>query len=838
MEPEDKVRIRKNYTTLIEDLQVEYFVLDYLFQQGILTLDDKERIMAEVTHQDQAKKLLDMLVRSDSPSAYTEFCVALKQDYDYLLERLQNTEVSEQDIITYTANFVNQNEVFKAVRAELSQHYVEMFTRPDPIPWNEDMNITLPNVYTELKIMNKNTYDRYLTGPLDLNDIFTTLPLPGSTRVPKTVMIDGVAGMGKTTLCYKMAYDWTDPNTKNSVRKFGLVLMAELQHILTTDASFEDSLYDILFPADFKYSKEDVIQCIHENEQDILLILDGFTESNPTVQSQVLKILQGKLLHKISVMITARPSKLHAKYFDLRVRCKGFTIENAKRFITQFFRHKPVGFSVRLIVQIVQHPYLEQLVQNPFNTLLLCLLWEDHHGSLPRSLTQLFRVIIQVIVRKICYDKYQGDLVDNGEISEENIEACEKLMDQIQELAFEGLVNSRSEFTQKELEAKIADRTLHLTGFLVKSSSKTNLALENGSQYSFIHKNIQEILAALHVPKLSEELRSFHFRQFLEQRHTRILCAFIIGVLKDDHEKLKPLFEILAELNANSIQDENILVAKIESQTLFSSEKTVVEYVYNKTTRLSAVAFHCLNEVDNPKEFVKIIAESMPQNLFLDLKSIENHYALHHGDSSCFVVLEHMPCPKSVMFLELSYFSEPNESECSARNLFNALSHISKFSADKYELVVYCDGLNYLGFASIPFILDIFANMNANGEGCEKQYLQRKVKSISFLIHGCTLLRTMTDEEIATEMKLKSKYAHTLPPITLYRNRLACPHSPSNPEGILRPSNKQCCGSGEDVIVMETEGEMAARTFKELNPLVKIDVKRADIPADFIQDIY
>lgn len=35
MEPEDKVRIRKNYTALIEDLQVEYFVLDYLFQQGV-----------------------------------------------------------------------------------------------------------------------------------------------------------------------------------------------------------------------------------------------------------------------------------------------------------------------------------------------------------------------------------------------------------------------------------------------------------------------------------------------------------------------------------------------------------------------------------------------------------------------------------------------------------------------------------------------------------------------------------------------------------------------------------------------------------------------------------
>lgn len=56
----DKVRLKKNEGSLLEDLRVDEVLL-HLMQEDILNDDDCERIKSEKTRRDRVQKLLSML---------------------------------------------------------------------------------------------------------------------------------------------------------------------------------------------------------------------------------------------------------------------------------------------------------------------------------------------------------------------------------------------------------------------------------------------------------------------------------------------------------------------------------------------------------------------------------------------------------------------------------------------------------------------------------------------------------------------------------------------------------------------------------------------------------
>lgn len=82
MNHEDKLKLQRNRTAIVKDLDVNS-VLDQLDQDGILTSDDRERIMAEKTAQDRCRFLLDMLP-SRGPRAFSCFRKSLQRDTAWL----------------------------------------------------------------------------------------------------------------------------------------------------------------------------------------------------------------------------------------------------------------------------------------------------------------------------------------------------------------------------------------------------------------------------------------------------------------------------------------------------------------------------------------------------------------------------------------------------------------------------------------------------------------------------------------------------------------------------------------------------------------------------------
>ena len=77
-----------------------------------------------------------------------------------------------------------------------------------PFPWCEDeLQLELSNIFTRLKIVSKKKERSRLTDDtINMTDVFK---LHKECDKPRVVLIEGQPGMGKTTYCQKLAYDWS-----------------------------------------------------------------------------------------------------------------------------------------------------------------------------------------------------------------------------------------------------------------------------------------------------------------------------------------------------------------------------------------------------------------------------------------------------------------------------------------------------------------------------------------------------------------------------------------------------------------------------------------------------
>ena len=75
-----------------------------------------------------------------------------------------------------------------------------------PLPWCEDFRFHLDNIFTRFKMVSRKKETGTKTvKKVDMYDIFK--PHEECSQ-PRKVLIEGTPGIGKTTYCHKLAYDW------------------------------------------------------------------------------------------------------------------------------------------------------------------------------------------------------------------------------------------------------------------------------------------------------------------------------------------------------------------------------------------------------------------------------------------------------------------------------------------------------------------------------------------------------------------------------------------------------------------------------------------------------
>ena len=279
-----------------------------------------------------------------------------------------------------------------------------------PFAWCDYPNFNLNDIFTRLKIVNKETVRGTLTDNEITNMTAIFRPHPNCQK-PHKVLIEGDPGMGKTTYSQKLAYDWANKQNEwdASFPEIEVLLLLRCNDI---KSSIWEAIDDQILPEDIdEKAKETFFKYIKENQSKVLLLLDGLDEADPCERDIYLSLVTCKLLPDCHVVITSRHEvgKKVSRYCDNLWEIVGFTKEDSKRFIGNYFQGKE-HLAEEFIERQVKHWYadppdpnlrsLSDLAKNPLNLTLLCCIFEDSENVFLESRTRLYIEIVLLVLRR------------------------------------------------------------------------------------------------------------------------------------------------------------------------------------------------------------------------------------------------------------------------------------------------------------------------------------------------------------------------------------------------------------------------------------------------------
>ncbi|XP_067019550.1 uncharacterized protein [Acropora muricata] len=415
-----------------------------------------------------------------------------------------------------------------------------------PLPWSKGMKLQLEEVYRPLRLVSRG---KARSSEVDVDDIFG----PFEKYNGQLVHVEGSPGIGKTTFCLKLAHDWANGAMPCNFPSFKLVFLLKCRDM---KGDIVGDIFEQLLPEDLKEkTKEALVNFLEDlnNQKQILIILDGLDELPQKLEDRVNKVLGRKMLPFCYLLATTRQEKgietRKQLRFERHVAIEGFSEGDSFEYIRKHFKNLGPGLSSkgeRLIEEVKQNRLLGDLRSNPLNLLLLCVVYEDHEGSLPSSITDLYQTIVRCLLRRYC----AREELKASEKDEDLDKQFEVTILALGELAWKCLLNDRLNFYEDELEElersnkNIVARRL---GLVYKEESLKRLKPRHA--YSFLHKTFQEYLAASHIAhnfRRSREFQMLEQIQFpVERRQFKQVFVFVCGILR---EEANILFKLIGKM--------------------------------------------------------------------------------------------------------------------------------------------------------------------------------------------------------------------------------------------------------------------------------------------------
>ena len=451
-------------------------------------------------------------------------------------------------------------------------------------------------------------------------NVFEIFKVPDRGEDIMTI-VEGSPGIGKTTFCLKLAYDWAHGNIPSECTfpKFEVVFLLKCRDI---GGDIMEAISEQLLPRDMEKSVEKLLHFmkdIHNQERLMLIILDGLDELPEKSRHHVDELLHRRILPFCYVLATSRQERgIEARktfIFDIHLEIKGYTRSNAIAYVRRHFEtigQSPKG--ERLIEEMQQNTFLHALRNNPLNLLLLCVVYEDYEGKLPTSRTELYQVIVQCLLRRYCAKR-------NLPAPEDDI-ILEKIFEKeilaLGELAWLCLLSDRYGFRETELdefERQYPGLVARELGLLYKEESLKSRKPEH--EYCFLHNTFQEYVAAAYITKklVNQQFNVFERILFddLVTKYPQVFM-FVSGMLG---EKATVLFtQIGKEL------------------------KKVFDWNWNEHCKEETATFfiESFNESGHPEQMAATLCQIVPFPKVITVKS--------HGDYNASFVKVLMACKR------------------------------------------------------------------------------------------------------------------------------------------------------------------------------------------------
>ena len=439
-------------------------------------------------------------------------------------------------------------------------------------------------------------------------NVFDIFKVPGRGEDVMTI-VEGSPGIGKTTFCLKLAYDWAHGNIPSecSFPKFEFVFLLKCD----VDGDIMEAISEQLLPRDMDMEKSvekllHLMKDIHNQERLMLIILDGLDELPQQSRHHVDELLHRRILPFCYVLATTRQERgievRKSAVFDIHLEVKGYTESDSISYIRRHFEtidQSPKG--ERLIEEMQQNTLLNALQNNPLNLLLLCVVYEDYEGKLPTSLTELYQVIVRCLLRRHCAKRNLPVPEDDSVLDK----TFEKEILALGELAWLCLQSDRYGFRETELdefEKRYPGLVARELGLLYKEESLKRLKPQH--EYCFLHKTFQEYVAAAYI---AEKLVNQQFNVF-----ERIIFNDLVT-------KYPQVFFFVSGMLGEKA---TVLFTQIGEELKKSSDWSWNECCYEEAATFFIESF---NESGHPEKMAGTLCKVIPFPKVLTLESEEDY---------------------------------------------------------------------------------------------------------------------------------------------------------------------------------------------------------------------
>ncbi len=466
-------------------------LVDSIFGDIEKTLRDQLVLATLQQHKDKVEKL-----RLPNLSELREALYQHYQRSNLSIQRVSGQQMSLEDCYINLAIVESQ-----AQREKDKEELEKQAATFERLPSSERLEATNPNKL------------------IALEKLFESQKLrDGSEGIPKRILIRGRAGIGKTTLCKKLVYDYQ--NSALWQDRFESVLWVPLRQLKTHAPRRLEDLLCTQYFAGYENSQAQALSKVFYAHQDkTLFILDGLDEVVGELnEGRPLKDFLQTLLNQTHVVITSRPAGVDANLLDqldLELETVGFSPANVQVYI-----EKCVPASNQAAIQQFIHrtPLIQGLVNIPIQLDALCYSWDKLPQNKTVTMAMLYEVMVDKLWRK---DGVRLEKQDKGNALASNViqissrAKLEKLMaDEIHYLgylAFKGLEEGKIEFSLEELDQCQTEFEDRFSGKELPFSFTTDLKKtsflhtadvgrpEAERHYHFLHLTFQEFFAAQYL---------------------------------------------------------------------------------------------------------------------------------------------------------------------------------------------------------------------------------------------------------------------------------------------------------------------------------------------------